>query len=231
MATRPVFMAGGADGGWVREALVEFRWHPGMSNSQKRNSIRSLHEAAKRTLGIENPLEVSSRSETSLGRALSAFQLEVDGVEGKARVECLFQGSKVFAGGGPYTDLYASLPAEAKRDPRIRNSGALIGFHFEGVRWPLEPKSVFYDWLYLRGLAGQTSLWPAILEHDGFTDIEFNPMRSINCQARSVALFVALRRVGRWESVTRDSDVFLAEMKAGARPGAAVSEAGQFSLI
>ena len=29
-------------------------------------------------------------------------------------------------------------------------------------------------------------------EHDAFTDIEFNPKKSFNCQARSCALFVAL---------------------------------------
>jgi hypothetical protein len=28
----------------------------------------------------------------------------------------------------------------------------------------------------------------------GFTDIEFNPRKSINCQARSIALFLALMK-------------------------------------
>jgi len=32
--------------------------------------------------------------------------------------------------------------------------------------------------------------------YDTFTDIEFNPKRSFNCQARSCALFVALARKG-----------------------------------
>lgn len=31
-----------------------------------------------------------------------------------------------------------------------------------------------------------------VTDYDCFTDIEFNPERSINCQARSVALFCAL---------------------------------------
>jgi hypothetical protein len=29
---------------------------------------------------------------------------------------------------------------------------------------------------------------------DGFTDIEFNPEKSVNCQARSCAFFVALEK-------------------------------------
>lgn len=32
------------------------------------------------------------------------------------------------------------------------------------------------------------------LAYDAFTDIEFNPQKSINCQAYSIALFVALTK-------------------------------------
>jgi uncharacterized protein DUF6977 len=38
---------------------------------------------------------------------------------------------------------------EVKRDPRLRESGRLIAFEFDGVSFPLEPKTVFYDWLYV----------------------------------------------------------------------------------
>lgn len=34
------------------------------------------------------------------------------------------------------------------------------------------------------------------MAHDCFTDIEFNPKKSLNCQARSCALAVALKRAG-----------------------------------
>ena len=33
-----------------------------------------------------------------------------------------------------------------------------------------------------------------VVEYDAFTDIEFNPQKSVNCQARAVALFVSLCR-------------------------------------
>lgn len=33
--------------------------------------------------------------------------------------------------------------------------------------------------------------------YDSFTDIEFNPQRSINCQARAVAIYVGLVRNSR----------------------------------
>lgn len=231
MATRPVFLPMSSTEGLVREVLVEFQWHPGMAPSQKQKSVRSLHQAAIEALRIQYPLEVSSRSESGLGRDLSAFQLQIRTEQGDAPIESLFQGSKVFAGGGPYTDLYRRPAIEAKRDPRIRDSGSLIAFEFGGRRWPLDPKTLFYDWLYLQGLAARRELWPAVLEHDGFTDIEFNPARSINCQARSVALFVALQRRGGWDDITRSPEAFESAMKAGLRSGSEVTEAGQFSLL
>ena len=69
-------------------------------------------------------------------------------------MECAYQGSKVFERGGPYTDLYSVDVRTAKRDPRLKESGRLTGFLFEGFKFPLEPKTVFYDWLSL--LSGQS---------------------------------------------------------------------------
>lgn len=231
MATRPVFLPVLPSQGFVREVLVEFQWHSGLALSRKQKSVRSLQQAAVAALGIRKPLEVSSKSESGLGRELSAFQLQIRTEHGDASVESLFQGSKLFAGGGPYTDLYRRSAVEAKRDSRIRDSGALIAFEFDGRRWPLDPKTLFYDWLYLRGLGERRDLWPAILEHDGFTDIEFNPERSINCQARSVALLVSLHRSGSWDDITRSPEAFELAMRAGQQSGSGVTETGQFSLL
>jgi type I restriction enzyme M protein len=157
--------------------------------------------------------------------------LRVPARSGDAPVESLFQGSKVFGGGGPYTDLYLRAAHEAKRDPRVRESGELLAFEYEGRRWPLEPKTLFYDWLYLQGVAMRPELWPEILKHDGFTDIEFNPARSINCQARSAALFVALRREGCWESVMQSPEAFETMMRSTAEAATVASEGPQISLL
>lgn len=68
-------------------------------------------------------------------------------------LEMAFQGSKVFAAGGPFTDIYhAKDSRDAKRDPRLKESGPLIGFPFENVNFPLGPKTAFYDWLYINSL-------------------------------------------------------------------------------
>ena len=118
---------------------------------------------------------------------------------GRIKLELAFQGSKVFERGGPFTDLYLKSEqeiGEAKRDPRLKESGNLIGFEFEGFRFPLEPKTVFYDWLYIRFLNDYRDWAPKLYVYAGFTDVEFNPHRSVNCQARSAALFVSLMKRG-----------------------------------
>ena len=141
-------------------------------------------------------LEVSTKSEEKLGQRLSAFNLNFHSHLGVMPLEMAFQGSKVFAGGGPFTDLYGLTDSrDAKRDARLKESGPLTGFRFEDVSFPLEPKTAFYDWLYINALYEHREwLRSHILRYAGFTDIEFNPGRSINCQARSCALLVTLLR-------------------------------------
>lgn len=178
---------------FVLERSVEFKWHPGFAKSQKQKSIRELHEMAFRDYRVRNPLEVSSKSEDPLGVALSAFNLKFTTKNGRTlTVEAAFQGSKVFKQGGPYNDIFDKAPMDAKRDQRLKESGPLIAFRFFRREWELEPKTAFYDWLYINALLKNPGLINEVTDRDGFTDIEFNPERSINCQARSVALFCAL---------------------------------------
>lgn len=129
-----------------------------------------------------------------MGRHLSAFHLKVDTKHlGDIPLECAFQGSKVFERGGPYTDLYSADARAAKRDSRLHESGRLVGFEFEKIRFPIEPRTVFYDWLYINAILPHREWLTRLYVYAGFTDIEFNPKRSINCQARSCALFVSER--------------------------------------
>ena len=54
--------------------------------------------------------------------------------------------------------------------------------------------TAFYDWLYFKALYPHRDWIKKREEWAGFTDIEFNPERSINCQARSFAAFIALQK-------------------------------------
>lgn len=193
MAERPVFIPSDQQD-LVRTLSFSFVWSPGFAVVQKQKNIAALHQSAARS-GYSPLLEISTKSDEELGRQLSAFNLTMQSQRfGEMPLECAFQGSKVFERGGPYTDLYHAEPRTAKRDPRLQQSGRLVGFAFGEQRFPLEPKTAFYDWLYISALWPHREALGQLCQYAGFTDIEFNPRRSINCQARSCALFVALTK-------------------------------------
>jgi hypothetical protein len=212
MANRPIYIPSDENNNLVVTMNLEFDWSPGFAISQKQKSIRSLHKAAEHK-NLRNVLEISSKSENPLGVKLSAFNLVIITASGvETRVENAFQAGKVFQQGGPYQDLLTTSAREAKRDPRLTSSGGLVKFQMGEDEWPLQPITAFYDWLYLTALKQSVNLAEQLLQFDGFSDIEFNPARSLNCQAASAALFVALVRRGELESVTATKDAFLERM-------------------
>ncbi|MDH2998235.1 hypothetical protein A1D22_10080 [Pasteurellaceae bacterium LFhippo2] len=190
-ATRPIFIPN-RDGVGVIEKNIEFDWHMGMSAEVRKRSVRCLHQEAQKQ-GFEQILEASSKSEQAMGIQLSAFFLK--SIRGFP-VENLFQSSKVFKNGGPYRDLLFVTPKEAKKDNRLKTSGPMVKFSFNQRDFPLEPKSLFYDWLYANVLFSERNI--ELREQffnskfDAFSDIEFNPEKSFSCQARTLALCVSL---------------------------------------
>lgn len=198
MAIRPLYRPLFEGPLFVETVMIEFKWFPGMSVSQKQKSINSLHDIAGIKHRISSILEISSKSDIDTGIKLSAFNLMITTKKFNQTfsVESAFQSSKVFENGGPYIDLLKVTSREAKKDMRLKNSGRLTGFKFCGTEWPLEPKTMFYDWLYINALSKNEVLSSDILKYSAFTDIEFNPDKSINCQAYSAALFVALQKRG-----------------------------------
>lgn len=196
MAERPVFLPSPAVG-LVKERSIKFDWFPWFSVAQKQRSISALHEAAGAALDSSPFLEVSTKSPDRLGVRLSAFNLELDTEVGRISIESAFQGSKVFSESGQHPELYQLRSGrEVRKLVAAFAHEPLIGFHFAGQDWPLRPRTAFYDWLYLNGLTSADvdvdDLSAELGGFAGFTDIEFNPAKSINCQARSCALFVAL---------------------------------------
>ena len=197
MAERPVYIPAPNSPQLVEERFFTIKWSPGFALSQKEKNIVALHESAA-AAGLEPLLEISSKSNLKTGRHMSAFHMTADTKAlGAIKLELAFQGSKVFEHGGPFTDLYRKGEkeiGEAKRDPRLKDSGRLIGFRFEGVDFPNEPKTAFYDYLYCSFLSKHRDWARSLYKYTGFTDVEFNPHRSINCQARSAALFLSLMK-------------------------------------
>lgn len=220
MAKRPIFIAESSGPTLVRVQSVEFTWHAGMAMSRRQMSMRSLHQGAQALHPGARILEVSRMSDDLLGEQLSAFNLTLKHPQlvRDVPVECAFQSSKVFELGGPFLDLLEVNPADAKRDVRLQESGRLTGFKYDGEDWPNEPLTAFYDWIYINALRRKTKLAETVMQYDIFTDIAFNPEKSINCQAGAVALFVSLVRRGELDTALLSREAFLnVESRATAR--------------
>lgn len=211
MANRPIFTPDFNGFPFVQKVDIEFKWYPGFAKSQMQETILSLHEAAEKQ-GIAPILEISSKSASRLGVSLSAFNLPLETKSGqKMSVECAYQGSKVFENGGPYDELYFGSSKSAKTDERLQNSGKLIGFYFCGEDFPIEPKTAFYDWLYITALyQKKKDLLQQLQSYQGFSDIVFNPSKSLNCQARAAALCVSLSKSGLMnKQIISDKDYYI----------------------
>jgi len=218
MATRPIFSPSVTGKLLVATRHVEFEWFPGMAMSQSRKSIASLHQAARKQIEVNDILEISSKSPTELGVSLSAFNLMIRTVkhEREFSLECAYQASKVFERGGPFVDLLNVKSIEAKRDPRLNQHGRLVKFRFFGVDWPLVPRTAFYDWLYINALHKHTELAEQVLTYRAFSDIAFNPERSINCQAYAAAMYVSLCERGLLtDELLKDQNTFLSVINTG----------------
>jgi type I restriction enzyme M protein len=229
LAVRPIFLVS-ENKPYCEKQLVEFQFYSGFSDTQKRKSINSFHQAFLLNNSNAKILEISSKSESELGISLSAFNLMIETKTGKKySVESAFQASKVFQSGGPYKDLLDVSSINAKRDERLKNSGKLLGFNISGKNFELEPKTYFYNWLYINTLNMHENLAEQIQEYDCFTDIAFNPQKSINCQAEAAAIYVSLCRKKLLSSALKNKDSFL-EIVYGERTTNYLNEQYQFSL-
>jgi type I restriction enzyme M protein len=192
------------------EIDTEFTFYSGFSESQKKKSIKSLQEAFLKAYPNNKVLEISSKSENPLGVQLSAFNLTLQTKSNKSySVEVAFQSSKVFQNGGPYKDILEMTSKEAKKDTRLKSSGRLVCFDFFGRIFELNPVTYFYNWLYVNTLNTHPDLANELLIYDVFTDIAFNPEKSINCQARAAAVYVSLMRIGLLEEALQSKENFL----------------------
>lgn len=209
MAVRPVYEIS-EDPPYFRKRDVEFTFYSGFSLAQKQRCVESLHNSYNELQSNKRVLEISRASSEILGTALSAFNLTITPKnEQPCTVESAFQGAKVFENGGPYSDLIYKSSKEAKTDTRIRESGNIIAFRIWNMDFPSEPKTFFYNWLYITALNSHPELHKELSEYNAFTDIMFNPAKSLNCQAQAAAIFVSLFRSGKLEEAVKNKDSFL----------------------
>lgn len=209
MANRPVFETLG-ECPFLNTRNIDFEYYSGFSIAQRKRCVKSLHKAYSALFPEKRVLEISNASDEPLGVSLSAFNLMIHNKSGGAySVECAFQSAKVFERGGPYNDLLHKTSKEAKTDPRLRESGKIVGFRIWNIDFPSEPKTFFYNWLYVSALAQHKEFHEELLKYDVFTDIMFTPEKSLNCQAAAAAIFVSLLRKNMLQDALESRESFL----------------------
>lgn len=196
MASRPAWHI---INGQVKSEEFEFKWNGGFAVSQKRKNIMALHDCIFGKYR-EKALEISTKSEVELGNKLSAFNLKLNGIY----LENIFQSSKKYENGGPYLDLLDVEPKDAKRDERHKTSGKLMSFVYNKDEWSLLPKTCFYDYIYFKAVVEKFGIDLDLSDYEWFTDIEFNPKKSLNCQARSVTIYKLIQELIKSDKLTLD---------------------------
>ena len=209
MAYRPVFYG---DAFGYKKHMIDFEFFTGFSLSQKQKSIQSLHKSISRNFPGRKILEVSSKSPDEIGRQASAFNLNVILKSGKEfSVEQIFQGSKKFRRGGSQLHLIDQMTSKElkKYIGKLHQVDELVSFECFGQIFPLKPQTFFYNWLYINSLHKNQLLANQIINYDTFTDIEFNPNKSKNCQAEACSIYVYLYKSNLLDFALSSKENFL----------------------
>ena len=164
MAVRPIFISTGD----VLEPFVKedisFTWVKGMSYSQKCKRRDSLASEIAKLYDIKRWLEISTKSDKEIGVKLSAKNLVLT----TSTVENIYQSSKVL------------------------EDGKITSFKYNDCIFENEPTGMFYDYIYIYAILQNKDLINELVQYNIFSDIEFNPKKSINTQARAAAIFKTL---------------------------------------
>lgn len=169
MAIRPMYIATFDLYNPVLKKDIDFKWVSGQSFKKKIERRDSLKEAISKEYDASKLLEVSTKSDKDIGIKLSALNLKITTKSGnKYTVEYIYQTSKII------------------------ENGKFIGYKFGKDEFDKDPYGFFYDYLYMCALLQNEELIDQIKKYNLFVDIEFNPNRSLNTQARAAALFRTL---------------------------------------
>ena len=69
--------------------------------------------------------------------------------------------------------------------------------------------SIPHNPLYIQALYSHKDFLKKLFKYEGFTDIEFNPNKSINCQARTCAIIVSLLKKDLYDEVMSSKEKFI----------------------
>lgn len=176
------------DRGEQYDQVFEYQYFAGLSATQRKRNVQSLHLAIRRQYPRVKILEASTKSDEEIGRKLSAFNLTLDG----CIFESVYQSSKVFENGDNFEFIKEMTPHESRNYLKEHSNGmSLKSFRYKGKDYPLVPRSAFFTYLYISALLEHPELDEEIKKYDIFTDISFSPKKLGSCQAKVLAFYKA----------------------------------------
>lgn len=168
MAVRPIFISTeNVEEPFIKKD-IEFTWVKGMSYSQKCKRRDSLASEIAKLYDIKRWLEISTKSDKNIGVKLSAKNLVLTTSIGSDTVENIYQKAKFYY------------------------KGEIVGFKYNNCVFENDPTGMFYDYIYMYAILQNKDLIKDLVQYNIFSDIEFNPNKSINTQARAAAIFKTL---------------------------------------
>jgi len=168
MAVRPIFIStGNLEKPFLRQD-ISFKWISGLSYSQKCKRRDSLSSEIAKLYDTKRWLEISTKSDKEIGVKLSALNLILKTSTGLDSVENIYQSSKRYS------------------------SEFLEYFKYNNCIFENTPTGMFYDYIYIYAIMQNKDLINELVQYDIFSDIEFNPNKSLNTQARAAAIFKTL---------------------------------------
>lgn len=210
MAKRIYFIAKTSYQGLIVEKTIEYEHFRGESQNQREKSILSMHHAIRAYESGGKILDVSKCSNERLGRDLAGVNLKYRTELGTAYpVMNIFESAKVFEGGGPYQDLLTEESRAVSQDRRLKGSGRLLGFHFEGEPYSLTPRHYFFDWIYINALYQHKELHEKIIAYDMITDLDYSMNSMFASSARACAYFISLYHADLLEDALTSNESFL----------------------
>ena len=168
MAVRPIFISSGDIEKPFIKKDISFKWVSGVSHIQLCRRRDSLSSEISKLYDIKKWLEVSSMSDKEIGIKLSALNLILNTSNGTDSVQNIYQSSKRYS--FDFTDY----------------------FKYNDLVFDSTPTGMFYDYIYMCAILQNSHLINDLVQFDIFTDIQFNPNKSLNTQARAVAIFKTL---------------------------------------
>ena len=174
MAIRPIYISTNIPDTPFMKVDISFEWIKGMSYKQKCKRRDSMLKAIAnmKLYNIDSVLEVSTKSNKELGVNLSALNLTIPLKSGKVKtVEEIYQASKI-----------------------LDSNNHIKEFRFHNTVFEKDPYSMYYDYIYMLGLYMHKEYHEELSKYSIFTDIEFNPNKQLNTQARAAAIWNTLYR-------------------------------------